>query len=80
MNEQPENIQMLERRFDLFPARFAWRGRVYRVDAVNECKTIANRYDTQGMHHFWVRADGQLLHLCEVFPQSDWLIYQKATE
>jgi hypothetical protein len=40
-----ESIRMIERRFDIFPAKFDWRGRVYRVDAVNECKTIT---DTRG--------------------------------
>ncbi|HRV96768.1 MAG TPA: hypothetical protein P5526_31730 [Anaerolineae bacterium] len=80
MNEQPEPIQMLERRFNLFPARFTWRGRVYHVDAVNECKTMSGRFDSHGMHHYWVRSDGQLLHLCEVFPRNDWLIYRDSQE
>lgn len=80
MYENSESIQMLERRFNLFPARFTWRGRIYTVDAVNECKTVTSRYADQGMHHFWIRADGQMLHLCEIFPHSDWLIYRDATE
>lgn len=80
MNEKPEVIQMLERRFNLFPARFVWRGRVYHVDAVNACKTITSRSASQGMHHFWVRSNGQMLHLGEIFPRSDWLIYRDSME
>lgn len=80
MHEKSEAIQMLERQFNLFPARFAWRGQIYDVDAVNECKTVTSRSAAQGMHHFWIRSNGQMLHLCEIFPRSEWLIYRETTE
>jgi len=68
-----ESIKVLERRFDIFPAKFFWRGQVHRVDAVNECKTVTNYQQSQ--YHFWVRCDGQMYHLCEVLPAGQWLLY-----
>ena len=75
MSHQSETIEMLERRFDGFPAKFSWRGRVYRIDAVNECKTITSGSEL-GMYHFWVRSNGQRFHLCEMLPKSRWLLYR----
>jgi hypothetical protein len=76
MTDQAETIQMLERRFNWFPAKFSWQGRVYTVDAVNECKTVTDRWSEGGMHHFWVRSAGRRFHLCEVWPRSRWILVQ----
>lgn len=61
-----ENVNMLEYRFDTFPAKFSWRGRVYQVDAVNECKTRHWAY------HYWVKCDGQMLHLVHRLRTNRW--------
>ncbi len=63
-----ENVSMLEYRFETFPARFSWRGRVYQVDAVNECRT------RQMAYHYWVRCDGQLLHLIHLLNSNRWAL------
>ncbi len=69
-----ESIKMLERRFNFFPAKFYWRGRVHNIEAVNECKTVTNPKDSQATYHYWVRCNGQLLHLCEITPSGHWLL------
>ncbi len=70
-----ESINMLERRFNLFPAKFYWRGQVHNIDAVNECKTITNDGFNRATYHYWVRCDGQLFHLSEVLPTGHWLLH-----
>jgi hypothetical protein len=70
-----ETIKMLERRFSHFPARFSWRGRVHQVEAVNECKTVTNPWDDKTVYHFWVRCNGQQVHLSEVSPSGDWILH-----
>ncbi len=75
MKQMVESIKMLERRFNFFPAKFYWRGRVYKIDAVNECKTVTNPWDGGAMYHFWVRCNGQMLHLCEELPNGHWLLH-----
>jgi len=68
-----ETVQMLECKLNLFPARFHWRGREYRVEAVNECKTETRRSGARdGMYHFWVRCEGQLLHLSHALDSGCW--------
>ena len=71
-----ESIKMLERRFDLFPAKFYWRGQVHNVDAVNECKTITSLWDDKTMYHYWVRCDVRLMHLCQE-ASGDWLVHNE---
>jgi hypothetical protein len=71
----PEPIKMLERRFNSFPAKFYWQGRVYEVEAVNECKTVTVGSDDSGMYHFWVRCNGRQLHLSEILASGDWLLH-----
>ncbi len=70
-----ESIKMVERRFGLFPAKFWWRGRVYQVDAVNECQTMTDRLGQNTTYHFWVRCDGQMFHLSEVLPPGQWSLW-----
>jgi hypothetical protein len=36
-----EAIEMVERRFQLFPKTFRWRGRLHRVVAVERCWTVS---------------------------------------
>lgn len=67
-----ESINMLECRFNLFPARFAWRGQVFEVEAVNECKTIA--HPAGAIYHFWVRCEGQFLHLIHHLHSDCWAL------
>lgn len=69
-----EAIDVLERRFNLFPARFSWEGRVYEVDAVTECRTELAGVDRDETYHFWVRCNGQLLHLRQVVASDRWLV------
>jgi len=80
MNRPVESVKMLERRFNLFPARFRWRGQVYKVDAVNECKTETNPWNNHTVYHFWVRCSGRQLHLGQVLPLSDWILYEDDKE
>ena len=67
-------IKILERRFNLFPAKFNWQGRIHHIDAVNECKTDIDNWSNQTVHHYWVRCDGQLFHLREVLPDGKWFL------
>ena len=69
------SVQILERRFEIFPSKFSWRGRIYRVDAVNECKTTTHRQGIQATFHYWVRCDDQLFHLKEVVPSGHWSVH-----
>ena len=69
-----EPIKMLERRFELFPAKFAWRGRIYKIEAVNECKTIPESGGHSASYHFWVRCEGQSLHLCQELSSDFWML------
>lgn len=71
-----EPISMLERRSDLFPAKFSWRGQVYRVEAVTECKTETAPSGRSEAYHFWVRCRGQLLHLSQSLASDQWLLEQ----
>lgn len=71
-----DKIKMVERRFDFFPAKFFWRGRLHQIEAVNECKTITGRWGDGTRHHFWVRCNGQVMHLCEALPAGDWRVYR----
>ncbi len=70
-----ETVRMLECRSNLFPAKFYWRGRVYSVDAVNECKTFIRR---QGLsdadYHFWVRSEGNQMHLIHSLHSGQWAL------
>lgn len=63
-----EKVNMLEYRFDTFPASFSWRGRIYQIEAVNECKTQPQAY------HYWVRCEGQMLHLIHSLPSNRWAL------
>jgi hypothetical protein len=69
-----EPINMLEYRLNLFPAKFRWRGRVYRIDAVTECKTVNNPAGRSEAYHFWVRCEGKLLHLSQLLTTKQWLL------
>lgn len=70
-----ENVNMLECKLNIFPARFNWRGREYQVDAVNECKTETRQIGAQdAMYHFWVRCEGQLLHLSHTLNSGRWMM------
>jgi len=69
-------IKMLERRFNLFPAKFFWQGRIYEVEAVNECKTVPGQDADGPAYHFWVRCNGQRLHLCELLSSGKWIVQQ----
>ncbi len=75
-----ESITMLERRFQLFPAKFYWRGQVHQVDAVNECKTETHPADTRSIYHYWVRCGGKQLHLSQAMPAEKWLLHQDGKE
>lgn len=70
----PENITVLEFRFDWFPAKFSWNNRVYEIDAVNECQTVPPAHDP--IYHFWVRCEGKLLRLTHLLRSNQWLLYQ----
>jgi len=68
-----ESIKMLECQLDLFPARFSWRGKIYQVDAVNECKTITLQPgEASPVYHFWVKCEGKLLHLVHILSSNYW--------
>lgn len=69
-----EPIKMLERRFELFPAKFSWRGRIYEIDAVNECKTTPGNQGDSAVYHFWVRCGGESLHLCQELSSDFWIL------
>ncbi len=68
-----ETVKMLEYQLDLFPAKFYWRNKVYRIDAVNECKTVTLQPgETSPVYHFWVRCEGNLLHLVHIISSNYW--------
>lgn len=69
-----EPINMLERRLNLFPAKFSWRGRIYQVDAVAECKTVTASSGQSEAYHFWVRCEGELLHLSQLLSSDQWML------
>ena len=69
-----EPIKMLEQHLNLFPAKFNWHGRVYQVDAVNECKTTISRSGQIEAYHFWVGCAGKRLHLCQNLSTGQWLL------
>ncbi len=69
-----EPINMLERRLELFPAKFCWRGRIYEVDSVSECKTMTNPAGRREVYHFWVRCAGQQLHLSQQLASGQWML------
>lgn len=69
-----ETISVLERRFDLFPARFCWQGQIYEVEAVTECRTEICGYDKGETYHFWVRCKGHLFHLRQVVALDRWIL------
>jgi hypothetical protein len=75
MNGSSETIKIVERRFNAFPAKFNWRGSLYRVEAVNECKTVADKYGALTGFHYWVRCDGRLYHLEEALPSGQWSVH-----
>ncbi len=63
-----EKVSMLEYRFNIFPAKFSWRDRVYHIDAVNECRT------RRAARHYWVKCDGQMLHLMHLLSNDKWTV------
>lgn len=69
-----ESIKVVERRFNLFPVKFNWRGAVHQIDVVNECKTDIDNWNNRTTYHYWVRCDGQLFHLYEVLPSGQWFL------
>ncbi len=69
-----EPIKVLECRLNLFPAKFSWRGRVYQIEAVTECKTITAPSGQSEAYHFWVRCEGKLLHLSQMLASGQWLL------
>ena len=70
-----EPIRMLECRYNLFPAKFCLHGRIYEIQAVNECKTIAGNQEDGATYHFWVRCGGRQLHLSELLSSGDWRLH-----
>lgn len=49
-----EAVEILERRFQLFPSVFRWRGRLYHVDAVERCWTVSRRnYRRRRERHYF---------------------------
>lgn len=68
-------IDVLECQFDLFPAKFVREDRVYEVEAVTECKTMLASSGQSESYHFWVRCQGELLHLCQTLPSGQWALY-----
>jgi hypothetical protein len=67
-----ESIRMLERRSNLFPAKFSWRGHIYKVEAVTECKTETTPSGRSEAYHFWVRCEGKSLHLSQMLSSGQW--------
>jgi hypothetical protein len=67
---------MLERSLNLFPAKFSWRGQIYQVEAVTECKTETAPSGGSEAYHFWVRCRGRLLHLSQSLASDQWLLVQ----
>jgi len=72
-----EPINMLERQLELFPAKFSWRGRIYEVESVTECKTVTAPSGRSEAYHFLVRCEGKLLHLSQVLASGQWVLQQE---
>jgi hypothetical protein len=71
-----EPIKMVEQHLNLFPAKFNWNGQLYRVDAVNECKTTTSTSGRIEAYHFWVGCAGKRLHLSHHLATGQWLLQQ----
>ncbi len=69
-----EPINVLEHRFNWFPAKFRWRGRVYSVESVTECKTVTAPTGRSETYHFWVRCEGKLWHLSQILSSGQWVL------
>lgn len=69
-----EPITVLECRLGLFPAKFSWRGQIYRVEAVAECKTETTPSGRSRAYHFWVRCQGRLWHLSRQLASGQWVM------
>lgn len=69
-----EAIDMLECRFDLFPAKFRRDGHIYEIEAVTECKTLTAPSGRSEAYHFWVRCEGKILHLYRSLSSGQWVL------
>ena len=69
-----EQVQVVERRFGVFPARFNRAGQVVRVDAVEHCWTEMNGYQGGPRYHFRIRCGSERFHLSEDTGSGAWTI------
>lgn len=75
-----EPIQILEQRFNLFPAKFSWRGQIISIDAVAECRTELAPSGRSEVYHFLVRANGKFLHLSQRLASGQWWLLPEGAD
>ena len=69
-----EAIELLERRFQLFPQVFCWQGRRFEVEAVERCWTVLRRGWRQRVerHFFLVRCAEGVFELFQDVESNTW--------
>ncbi len=69
-----EAIDLLERKFGLFPQAFLWRGRRYDVEAVQRCWTVSRRGWRRRVerHFFQVRCPEGTFELYQNLKANTW--------
>lgn len=70
-----ETIVMVERRFQYFPRTFRWRGRHFRVVAVDRCWTRSRRsWRGPGRHYFQVCCAEGTFELYQATRTAAWYL------
>ncbi len=69
-----EPIEMVQRRFQYFPRVFRWRGRRFRVEAVQRCWTVVRRgwRRRAERHYFHVRCTEGDFELYQDIKTATW--------
>ncbi len=69
-----EQVQVIERRFGHFPARFKRGDELIKVDAVERCWTEMKRLQGKALFHFRVRCGSRRYHLSEDSGSGRWTV------
>jgi hypothetical protein len=67
-----EQVQVIERQFGVFPAKFTWGNRIVTVDTVERCWTEMKRCRGQALYHFRVRCGAERYRLSEDARSGTW--------
>jgi hypothetical protein len=69
-----ESVDLIEKRFQYFPQAFGWRGRRYRVEAVERCWTVSRRGWRRRVarHFFQVRCAEGTFEIYQEIKSNTW--------